>query len=246
MNVYPFIIRGPTRASRVHRIRAQGKNFKDALIKVLSVYPAKFVNFKFARNMDLNTVKQIAINLSKKTKGVEHAIWLNEKEGEFYISFKNDKGFTILVEDETNLKGLEIGSARLNRFSKQSVWVSGEQTKEVAPQPTNVVAEKISPKAKKSPVKKEVKTELENEFNMKNKKQSKKAAKKNGAAKKAVSKADWGKTVSISIKDMRAGIKKGFQYRDPQGVIQTENYMSTRARQDHVRDGIYVAKVEKI
>lgn len=240
MNDYPFLIRGPTHASRIRKIKANGKNFKDALIKVLSVYPSKFVNFKFARNMDLNSVKQIAINLSKKTKGVEHVIWLNEKEGEFYISFKNDKGFTILVEDETNLKGLEIGSARLNRFSKQSVWVNGEQTKD--PQP---IAEKISPKPKKSPIKNEVKTELENESNMKNKKQGKKATKKNGAAKKVVSKADWGKAVSISIKDMRAGIKKGFQYRDPQGVIQTENYMSTRARQDHVRDGIFVAKVEK-
>lgn len=75
------------------------------------------------------------------------------------------------------------------------------------------------------------------------KKNAKKAPAKKATAKK--SSADWGKKVDISIKDMRAGIKNGFQYRDPQGIIQSEAYMATRARQDHVREGMYVAKIEK-
>lgn len=91
-----------------------------------------------------------------------------------------------------------------------------------------------------------------NSNNMKNEKNkpAKKAAAKKGAKKGAAKKSTkdsstWGKQVDISIKDMRAGIRKGFQYRDPQGVIQTEKYMATRAKQDHVRTGMWVAKVSK-
>lgn len=73
------------------------------------------------------------------------------------------------------------------------------------------------------------------------KKATKKAPAKKAAAKTTTS-ADWGKKVNISIKDMRAGIKKGLVYRDPQGVKQTEKYLATRAKQDFVREGMYEGK----
>lgn len=129
MNVYPFIIRGPTDSSRRKRVFSQGINFKNALVKVLSVFPAKFVNFKYAKTMDLITVKNKAIKLSKASKGIEHRIWLNEKEGEFYVTFINGENCTMLVEEEET-DPVEIGSARLNKFKLQSVWLNGEQVKE--------------------------------------------------------------------------------------------------------------------
>jgi hypothetical protein len=75
------------------------------------------------------------------------------------------------------------------------------------------------------------------------KKQTKKAPVKKVAAVKA--KETTAKKVDISIKDMRANLKKGFVYRDPQGVKQTEKYMATRKNQDHVREGMLESKAVK-
>lgn len=83
------------------------------------------------------------------------------------------------------------------------------------------------------------------------KKTAKKSAAKKSASKKtskgAGKKRNFtpGKIVSISIADMRKNLKKGYEYRDPQGVIQTEKYMATRAKQDHVREGMHEYKPEK-
>lgn len=77
--------------------------------------------------MDLHSCKQVAINLSKKNKGVEHTIWLNVKAGEFYISHPREDGGTQLVEDETSLEGVEIGAARLKKFELQSRWLNGNE-----------------------------------------------------------------------------------------------------------------------
>lgn len=69
----------------------------------------------------------------------------------------------------------------------------------------------------------------------------KKAVKK-VAAKKATNGKVEGRKVNISIKAMRIGLKKGFIYRDPQGIKQTEKYMATRKNQDLVREGMYESK----
>lgn len=129
----------------------------------------------------------------------------------------------------------------------QAVFAKGKEVKEAVQAPVKSakrVSEQIMEEA-------EVIEEAERQNKSINK-QTKPVMKtkvKKVAAKKATSKkaapagaASWGKVVSISIKDMRAGIKKGFVYRDPQGVIQSEKYMATRAKQDHVRDGMYVSK----
>lgn len=89
-----------------------------------------------------------------------------------------------------------------------------------------------------------------NTTEMATKKPAKKAAKKSAAkkvaskkvAKKVVKKAtatkSEGKIVDISIADMRKKMADGFYYKDPQGTRQSENYLATRAKQDHVRVGM--------
>lgn len=154
MNSYPFLIRaGPH--SRTRRIFSEGINFYRALEKVLSIYPSKFVNFKHARNMDLSSVKTEAARLSKKNKGVRHTVWLNEKEGEFYISFPNEKGFIMLMEDE-NSNAAEIGTARLNRFKEEKVYVNGLEVALEAKSET----ENKPPEAKSNPDKGVTKTKV--------------------------------------------------------------------------------------
>lgn len=77
------------------------------------------------------------------------------------------------------------------------------------------------------------------------KKVAKKVAKKAPAKKltpKTAKKFAPGKVVKISIADMIKNMKKGFYYRDPQGVRQTEAYMKTRANQEYVREGMHEYK----
>jgi len=187
MNSYPFLIRGPTSVRRVH---AQGRNFFNALEKVLAIFPAKFVNFKYARNMDMNTTKQLVVKLSKKNKGVEHTIWLNEKEGEFYITYLKDK-FTMLVEEETDPVGIEIGSARTNKWTFESAYINGEVVPPShAPKVENVKGEKISAKGPKSKIVKTVTMAAAENANMKTSKKNGKAA-----AKKPVTKVKGEKTI---------------------------------------------------
>ncbi len=126
MKNYPFLIRGPTTLGRTIHKSVKAATFKDALNKILALYPIKFVNSKFALQMDLVSVKKEAIKLSKSKKGVKFTIHLNEAEGEFYITFKNAKGFTMLVEEEGQEPN-EIGSARLNKWVPQSVWMNGSE-----------------------------------------------------------------------------------------------------------------------
>lgn len=201
MNQYPFIIRGPTDSSRRKRVFSQGINFKNALVKVLSVFPAKFVNFKYAKTMDLITVKTKAIKLSRASKGLEHRIWLNEKEGEFYVTFINGENCTMLVEEEET-DPVEIGSARLNRFKLQSIWLNGEQVKE-----TNTTELKEKP-AKAA-------TKMEKTKTPARKAAAKKGKVKNGSAKEVPSGA---KKQTITIKQMRDMNKKGYTFFTTKGV----------------------------
>lgn len=89
-------------------------------------------------------------------------------------------------------------------------------------------------------------TKKQNNKTMATKKAAAKKATKKSAPKKSTGfdkndKKTWGKKVNVSIKAMRDGLKKGFVYRDPQGVKQTEAYMSTRANQDFVREDMYLS-----
>lgn len=71
------------------------------------------------------------------------------------------------------------------------------------------------------------------------KKVAKKAVKKVATKKESTSKEKpLGKVVDISIADMRKKMAEGFYYKDPQGTRQSENYLASRAKQDHVRTGM--------
>lgn len=75
-----------------------------------------------------------------------------------------------------------------------------------------------------------------------NKMATKKAASKKSSAKPAAkAAADWGKKAEVSIKDMRARLKKGEVFRNLQGVLLTETILKEKARQEHVRP-VYVSK----
>lgn len=54
-----------------------------------------------------------------------------------------------------------------------------------------------------------------------------------------------GKVVDISIADMRKKMAEGFFYKDPQGTRQSENYLASRSKQDHVRTGMLEFKASK-
>lgn len=197
MKNYPFLIRGPTTQGRVVKHSIIASSYKEALNVVLSLYPVKFVNSKFAIQMDLITVKKEAIKLSKSRKGEKITIYLNEAEGEFYITFKNAQGFTMLVEEEGQEPN-EIGSARLNKWTPHGVYMNGS---EIALEPeqqkkADAGAKKIpaqSEKAKKLIQKKEVTTKTTNEV-------KKSAAKKAAPAKKVAAKSD------VTYKATRLGL----------------------------------------
>lgn len=227
---YPFIVKG-ARYKLVY-IRAPGR--KNAVDRVLSLYPNKFVTLKQSMAMDLINAQEEAKKLSS-----------NEKDTIFHLILEDDE--FVVKRYDTTKEGDDI----------YSTWRSGKKIETVKPDP------KVKKEKAEAPVKASaVKDTTNEEKKMKKIKKSapKKAAKKvapKKAAKKVAKKAakksapkvtkkfEGAKIVSISIKDMRANLKKGYVYRDPQGVIQTEKYMATRAKQDHVREGMQEFKPVK-
>lgn len=222
---YPFLIRGPTRSARVKMVKLEAVSFRHAMLKAFALYPIKFINFKFAKNMDL-----ISANAEAKKASMDG-------KQRFVISHKNQECSVEFNEPS------HIGDVL------HAVWLKGKKVKEsieapTTKQPAKRMSEQIMEEAAIIE-----QAEKENKIINKTKpkqvmtkKAVKKVAPKKVAHKKVAGSESWGKQVSISIKDMRAGIKKGFAYRDPQGVIQSEKYLATRAKQDHVRDGMYVSK----
>lgn len=216
---YPFLIRGPTKYARVKLIKIEAHGFRNALLKAFARYPVKYVNFKFARNMDLISAKAEAkkASMDGKTRYVA-----SHKDGECTVEV-DEPGKAGDVLHAVFVKGKEV---------KESIATPSKPAKRVSEQIMEE-AEALEQSENKTSNKKQKPT-------MKTKKVVKKAAKK--VAVKKPAKAEWGKVVSISIADMRAGIKKGKVYRDPQGVIQSEAYMKTRAKQNYVREGMYESK----
>lgn len=85
MNTYSFLVRGLSSNSRVQRVKETGSNFKEALDKLVARFPDKFINFKFARNMDLITARKEALDKSAKTKGTAFYIKVTD-DGECEVS----------------------------------------------------------------------------------------------------------------------------------------------------------------
>jgi hypothetical protein len=162
--------------------------------------------------MDLITVKQLATKLSKKNKAVEHTIYLNEKEGEFYIGFPNKEGFPMFIEEETN-EPVEIGTKKLARFKREAVYVNGVelvQTKEVPPakekkrlsEEIMEEADEIEQKEKQAKSKKPAAAVNADTV----KKSNKKAAKTNGKAKFPTK---VGEKKELTVKAITALLEKG-------------------------------------
>lgn len=83
MNTYPFLIRdGPN--SRVRKVEITAPNYSRALDKVLSRYPNKFIQTKFARRMDLISAKVKAAQQSRLNNKKVYVVV--DDEGECEIS----------------------------------------------------------------------------------------------------------------------------------------------------------------
>jgi hypothetical protein len=174
--------------------------------------------------MDLLSAKKEAIEKSKKEKRTIYIV-VDENDGEFTVHGAPLRG-TLYAYKNGGETALPPKAAAESSEVKLKSKKQGKSS-----QPANV-SEKINKK----------------EMATKTKKAAKKVAKK--SAKKTNSKATgfdkndkktWGKKVNVSIKAMRDGLKKGFIYRDPQGVKQTEVYMATRSNQELVREGMYLS-----
>ncbi len=87
---YPFLIRGPTKQSRRKKILIDASRLKFALLKIFALFPAKFVNTKYARNMDLITAR---VDAAKRSRADKVTIFIIvDKEGECTLSTECKKG----------------------------------------------------------------------------------------------------------------------------------------------------------
>lgn len=248
MKVYPFLI---VKASgRVKKVMQSGLDYKNAVSRVLATHPSKFVKLKFAINMNLIETKLAAKAAAKKESIPMYVFVANADISDCkYNANPTMDGHRVVCLIEVNGKEKKVKPVEQ---SAVKVYAGENVTQKAVPKNLNKLDQQpsIVKNLKSEQVKPLTKNKNENTKAMSTQvktKPAKKAAKKKVVAKKAtakksVSAADWGKKVSISIKDMRAGIKKGNVYRDPQGVIQTEKYLVTRAKQDYVREGMYVGK----
>lgn len=224
MERYPFVV------NRKKAVVVEALSLDNAINRVCYKFPNKFIRTTFARNVQkhLNSNNMDLINAQTEAKKLSK---LNKNEL-VYIILEHDE-FVVKLNSDVNTGKDDLYSSWKNG-KKFDDLIEAQKENESETLTTNKMAT-----AKKSPAKKAAK-----------KSPTKKVAKKAAAkkTKKAPAKKgnfEAGKVVSISIKDMRANIKKGYVYRDPQGVIQTEKYMATRAKQDHVREGMHEYKPSK-
>ncbi len=113
MTTYPFLIRGPTKQSRRKKVLVSALSLRLAMGKILMRYPAKFVNSKFARRMDLMSAKAAAIKESNKKKGKTVYIIVDEKDGECDLSGAPLRGVYTAFKN-----GSEIGLPSTSEVSK--------------------------------------------------------------------------------------------------------------------------------
>lgn len=138
--------------------------------------------------MDLITSKVMAAKMSRSLKK-KVTIWLNEKEGEFYLAYNADDQFVMLLYDDDGTAE-KIGRAQLNKYTPQAAYSNGS---EVALDVEQEESNKKHSKAQKQNVK---------VMNTVAKKADKKAAKK--ATGKPV-----GKLVSLTVKAIKEAVRKG-------------------------------------
>lgn len=230
MTDYPFLVKG-----RVKKVRAP--NYSNALDRVLYKHRNVFIQTKHARRMSLIEASEEAKKQSKLSKGKRIYV-VTDKTGEadfatlikvtdtpqcVFVNGKMDKltqeekdGGRVPDKNPVNKPTVEATRGSMSKtFEKHVKAIEGNKT-------LNKIIETGMKNANKKAAKKVAPV-------------NSKSVAKASAPKKVVS---GGKKVDISIKQMLLNMKKGFFYRDPQGVRQSENYMKGRANQDHVRTGM--------
>jgi hypothetical protein len=173
--------------------------------------------------MDLLSAKKEAIEKSKKEKRTVYIVV--DGDGECSVHGAPLKGSIAAYN-----KGSEVAlppNAAADQENSEAL-LKGKKAKSSGPKSDDKtkINEKMATVKKSAPKKAEKKTKTSTE-------------KKSATGFDKANKATWGKKVDVSIKKMREGLKKGFIFRDPQGVKQTEEYMKGRANQDFVRKGMY-------
>ena len=226
MHRFPFVI------SKRKSVVVSAPSLPNALDRILLRHPNKFIKTTYARNvakhlktMDLVSAHKEVKLISKKDKKVQYFVILEDSE---FVVKKFD---AVKPKDEV-----------------YSVWRGGVKIDEPKNEQAEIVEEVIEPVETKNKSEKVNSTKMETKT--KKAKPAKKAAKK-VATKKVAKKSNGtkrvftpGKVVSISIADMIKNTKKGFVYRDPQGIIQSVKYNESRANQDYVREGMHEYKPE--
>lgn len=260
MTDYPFIVMAPR--SRLVKIAAE--KFSNALSKALSLHPNKFLKTQFARRMDLVSAQEEAKKKSQKSGHKQYVILL--KSGDFEVEN------ALSIEPKMDIysvwhKGKKVdGPVAKIKLSPQDEEPPVAKAPKRAELPTKkelVKEVKQTNKETKQKEQNEKISKTKNEEIMNTTKSSakkvvakKEAPKKLAKAEKSttpakgkkpasIKKIEGAKIVAISIKDMRAGIKKGIKYYDPQGVSQNETYLASRANQDYIREGMQELKPSK-
>lgn len=182
--MYPFRVRGVNRASRQRLVKITAINYKNALNKVLALYPVKIVITKHARKMDLISARVEAAKKSKQL-GKKYYIINNVEEEECDVTSTYPK----------------------NPKEILGVFVNGSEVKE------EIAIEESTPtkKEKQSVTKKETKMSTATKTS---KKAAKKVAKKSApvkkvAVKKTATEAPKGKGKLMTIKNIIAAVNKG-------------------------------------
>jgi hypothetical protein len=224
-----FFFRSVSRSGIQKAQRIQAPTFEIAHEKALDKFSHIITKRK---TMDLMTALERAAKASATTKKAYYIIL--EEDGECSVGTAPLKGathkFVAGAEDKT-FKPKQTEDERPEKAIEETTSKSDKKVVPLPKEKTKSTSKTMETKPKKA-----------------TKKVAKKAAKKTVKAKAPKGEArvyapkPGEKKVNISIKDMIAGIKKGFRYRDPQGVFQSEAYLKTRANQDYVRDGMWVVK----
>jgi outer membrane biosynthesis protein TonB len=247
-------------APRSRLVKIAAEKFSNALSKALSLHPNKFLKTQFARRMDLVLAQEEAKKHSLKSAHKQFVVLL--KSGDFEVEN------ALSIEPKMDIYSVWHKGKKVEGATSPKIKLSPQDEEEspVAKAPKR--AELPSKKELSKEVKqtnKETKTKIQNEEIMKT--ETKKSPAKKVVAKKeapeklakaaksttpakgkkpaSIKKIEGAKIVAISIKDMRAGLKKGIKYYDPQGVSQNENYLSTRANQEYIREGMQELKPSK-
>lgn len=195
---YPFLIRGPTRYARVKMVKIEAGNFRHAMLKAFALYPVKFVNFKFARNMDLISAKQDAKKASMDGK-------------ERFVVAHKDQECTIEFNEPSR-----IGDTLM------AIFLKGKEVKEGYNAAPQKVTKREKPAASEDEVIEQAEKENKNINKSKNKTMKKEV--KKAAAKKSAPATVTGEKKTLTVAAILALQKKGMRvYRQanptPGGIL---------------------------